>query len=281
MRILEALCILAGMGCGHRMGGRTPNRNISNSGPHGELRAASGSAHPRQHGPYAGRRQAELPERAWKEGRAVWIADLAAAPRQPARDRRRSNRRWCQAGPCRCAPAARCWRCWSSIAASACAKIAKPWPQLKLQQLRWARCWRASQERGRADELSRQQEILLDAVADGICGLDRQGKVQLCQSRGGAAAGRARRHAHRQAGARTAARSRAGGSRLRRRLPAAHGRGSSRLAPAGEENIFRADGSSFPAEYVAHPHPRPGPRFRLGAELSRHQPALRSRPHEG
>jgi PAS domain-containing protein len=34
-----------------------------------------------------------------------------------------------------------------------------------------------TQERGRADELSRQQEILLDAVADGICGLDRQGRV--------------------------------------------------------------------------------------------------------
>ena len=34
-----------------------------------------------------------------------------------------------------------------------------------------------TQERGRADDLRRQQEILLDAVAEGICGLDRQGKV--------------------------------------------------------------------------------------------------------
>ena len=34
-----------------------------------------------------------------------------------------------------------------------------------------------SREHGRADELSRQQEILLDSVADGICGLDRHGKV--------------------------------------------------------------------------------------------------------
>ena len=34
-----------------------------------------------------------------------------------------------------------------------------------------------SQERGRAEELSRQQEILLDSVADGICGLDRNGRV--------------------------------------------------------------------------------------------------------
>jgi hypothetical protein len=32
-----------------------------------------------------------------------------------------------------------------------------------------------SQERGRAEELYRQQEILLDSVADGICGVDRHG----------------------------------------------------------------------------------------------------------
>ena len=32
-------------------------------------------------------------------------------------------------------------------------------------------------EQGRADDLTRQQEVLLDAVADGICGLDRSGCV--------------------------------------------------------------------------------------------------------
>ena len=34
-----------------------------------------------------------------------------------------------------------------------------------------------SHERGRAEELYRQQEILLDSVADGICGVDRRGLV--------------------------------------------------------------------------------------------------------
>ncbi len=62
-----------------------------------------------------------------------------------------------------------------------------------------------SQERGRADELSRQQEILLDAVADGICGLDRTGTGELCQPGGRAVAGHVSRCAHRQAGARAAA----------------------------------------------------------------------------
>ena len=110
-----------------------------------------------------------------------------------------------------------------------------------------------TQERGRAEELSRQQEILLDAVADGICGVDRQGKVTLCQSRGGAAAGRAGRCADRPAGARSVAWRCAGRSRLRRRLPAATRRGSSNRRAAGEENIFRADGTSFPAEYALTP----------------------------
>ncbi len=32
-------------------------------------------------------------------------------------------------------------------------------------------------EQGRVDDLTRQQEVLLDAVADGICGLDRSGRV--------------------------------------------------------------------------------------------------------
>ena len=50
---------------------------------------------------------------------------------------------------------------------------------------------------------------------------------------------------------------------------------------SGDENIFRADGTSFPAEYFAHAHPRPGPLFRLRAQLPRHQPALRPRPPEG
>jgi PAS domain-containing protein len=34
-----------------------------------------------------------------------------------------------------------------------------------------------SHEHGRAEELYRQQEILLDSVADGICGVDRHGMV--------------------------------------------------------------------------------------------------------
>jgi PAS domain-containing protein len=38
-------------------------------------------------------------------------------------------------------------------------------------------CWRARRNADAPRNLSRQQEILLDALADGICGLDRQGLV--------------------------------------------------------------------------------------------------------
>ena len=48
----------------------------------------------------------ELPERAWKEGRAVWITDLAEAPSTARVTDRAAIRRWFPAGPCRCAQAA-------------------------------------------------------------------------------------------------------------------------------------------------------------------------------
>ena len=58
-----------------------------------------------------------------------------------------------------------------------------------------------TQEHGRAEELSRQQEILLDAVADGICGLDRQGKVSFANPAAARLLGAPRGRADWQAGA--------------------------------------------------------------------------------
>jgi PAS domain S-box-containing protein len=60
-----------------------------------------------------------LPGRVWMEERPVWIADLASMPH--------CTTEWFPAGRCRCAPAKKCWRCWSSIAICACARTAKPW----------------------------------------------------------------------------------------------------------------------------------------------------------
>ena len=116
-----------------------------------------------------------------------------------------------------------------------------------------------SKERGRAEELARQQQILLDSVADGICGVDRQGLVSFANPaaaqllgapaeklkgkcvhdllHGGAAGGR-------QCGEDCALKNMVESPRAETELS----------GPAsGEDTIFRVDGSGFPAEYVLTP----------------------------
>ena len=162
----------------------------------------------------------ELPGRVWQEGRPIWMTDLAAAPAGHADPDRAAASRWCRAGRCRCGWATRCWRCWSSTAISCCAKTARPWRRSRRWRASLGQMLARSQERGRAEELYRQQEILLDSVADGICGVDRHGHGQLCQSGGGAPAGRSDGGPDGQAGPRSAA-----------RVGAARAAGAARTAP--------------------------------------------------
>ena len=109
-----------------------------------------------------------------------------------------------------------------------------------------------SHERGRAEKLYRQQEILLDSVADGICGLDRHGLVSFANPAaarllGAPAASLTGKPVHDLLhGSAPADRQCSDDCPLRR----ASGR---QKATAGEDTIFRADGSSFPAEYALTP----------------------------
>jgi len=109
-----------------------------------------------------------------------------------------------------------------------------------------------SHERGRAEELYRQQEILLDSVADGICGVDRRGLITFANPAaarllGAAAASLTGKPVHELLhGAAPANRVCGEDCPLRR----ASGR---ERAAAGEDTIFRGDGTSFPAEYVLTP----------------------------
>ena len=109
-----------------------------------------------------------------------------------------------------------------------------------------------SQDRGRADELSRQQEILLNSVADGICGVDRHGLVSFANPAaarllGADAAGLGGKSIHELLhGFAPATRQCADDCPLR----IAMGR---HVAAAGEETIFRLDGTSFAAEYFSTP----------------------------
>jgi PAS domain S-box-containing protein len=109
-----------------------------------------------------------------------------------------------------------------------------------------------SEERGRAEELSRQQEVLLDSVTDGICGADRRGLISFANPAaarllGADAASLVGRPVHELLhGAAPANRMCSEDCPLRRAS------GQQKTA-AGEDTIFRSDGSSFPAEYVLTP----------------------------
>ena len=206
----------------------------------------------------------ELPVRAWKEGRAVWLADLSVAPSSPrvaAAMNQEMVSGW--AAPVRAGSkvlAVLEFYCHFRLREDREAMAAVETAAFSLGQM-LAR----SQERRRADELSHQQEVLLDSVSDGICGLDSQGKVTFANPSATRLLGTPLdtligRPVHEVL-----------------HCPISAGRNCDEDCPllqsattpcsrSGDDIIFRASGTSFPAEYVLTPIRRNG-RF-LGSVLS-------------
>ena len=193
----------------------------------------------------------ELPGRVWQEGRAHWITDLARAPKSPRNDAALTHGMasgW--AVPVRVGNktlAVLEFYCHHRLREDSDARAAMETVAASLGQM-LAR----TRERGRAEELYRQQEILLDSVADGICGMDRYGMVSFANPA-----------AARLLGAPAA---RLTGKPIHDVLhgsaPASQKckpecnllRATTRqVACAGEDTIFRADGTSVPAEYFFTP----------------------------
>jgi PAS domain S-box-containing protein len=250
LRILEALCVSQGWQLGFEWLVNTDQMHLEFAAAWGvpgqraedliqramNLGLAEGSA---------------FPERAWKEGRPVWLADLAHA----ASDSRVAEMLQYEmvsgwAVPVRSANKVLAvlefyspFRLLEDPEAIAAVEIAAATLGQMLAR---------TQESGRADVLRRQQEILLDAVTDGICGLDREGHVRFanpaaCRLLGASSDSLAGRPLHELLHA-AAPPDRACGEDCPLR------KASSRPAStAGEENFFRADGTSFPAEYVLTP----------------------------
>jgi PAS domain S-box-containing protein len=193
----------------------------------------------------------DLPGRVWKEGRPVWITDLASSPLTPRTQSALRNEMvsgW--AMPVRVGNKvlavlefySRLCYCEDREAMAAIETVAASLGQMLAR----------ARERGRAEELYRQQEILLDSVADGICGVDRNGLVSFANPAaakllGAKATNMTGKTVHELLhGAATAGRKCGEDCPLER--ASAH-----RMATAGEDTIFRADGSSFPAEYFLTP----------------------------
>ena len=193
----------------------------------------------------------ELPERALTEGRTVWAADLEDAPasgRAIAALKQEMVSGW--AVPVRAGSkvlAVLEFYCSFRLREDREVMAAIETAAASLGQL-LAR----TQERGRVEELSHQQEILLDAVAEGICGLDRQGKVTFANPAAGRLLGAAvdaliGKPVHELLhGA-------AGTDRACSEECPLRGAATQSTATGGEENIFRADGTCFPAEYALTP----------------------------
>jgi len=193
----------------------------------------------------------ELPERAWRDGRPVWIADLTAAPPSSrvaeALDEEMTSG-WAvpvRAGSkllavlefyCR-------FRLREDRDAMAVIEIAASALGQTIVQ---------SRERDCSGEVRRPQEILLDSVTDGICGLDSHGKVTFANPAAARLLGAPPdalfgMPLHDLLHGRAPA-DRACGHDCPLRQAAVQSN-----ATSGEEGIFRADGSSFSAEYVLTP----------------------------
>ena len=192
----------------------------------------------------------DLPGRAWKDGRTVWVADLNAAPASPrvqAALRQEMASGWVV--PVRAGSQVLGvleFYCRVKLREDREAMAAVEMAAASLGQMLVRR-----QEQGRTAELSQQQQILLDTVTDGICGVDRQGLVSFAnpaaaQLLGAPAAILTGMPVH------DLLHGAASGRQCGEECVLKHA-AENRQAATGEDLVFRADGRAFSAEYVLTP----------------------------
>ena len=193
----------------------------------------------------------ELPGRAWLNARPVWITDLETVPQTPRiQSALRHEMASAWAVPVRVGNkvlAVLEFYCHFRYREDREAMAAIETVASSLGQM-LAR----SRERGRAEELYRQQQILLDSVADGICGVDRHGLVSFANPAaarllGAEPIGLTGKPVHDLLHGAAAAGRKCGQDCPLELAAREH------KAAAGEDAIFRADGTSFPAEYFLTP----------------------------
>ncbi len=193
----------------------------------------------------------DLPGRVWQEGRTNWIVDLAGAPQNPRIESALSH------------GMASGWAVPVRVGNKSLAVLEfysrqrlREDPQalaaMETVAASLGQMLARTQERGRAEELYRQQEILLDSVADGICGMDRFGRISFANPAAarllGAPAARLTGqpihdilHGSAPAG-------------LKCKPECSLRRATARqVACAGEDTFYRPDGAPVPAEYFFTP----------------------------
>lgn len=193
----------------------------------------------------------DLPGRAWQEGRPVWVSDLTGAGRggrMELASRHKMVSGW--AVPVRVGSKT------LAVLEFYCHVRLKEDPEalatVETAAASLGQMLARSQERGRAEELSRQQEILLDSVADGICGMDKYGNVSFANPAAarllGAPVSRLiGKPIHDLLHGSAPERRRCGEDCQLRRAT------ERQVACAGEDTVYRADGVPLPAEYFLTP----------------------------
>ena len=192
-----------------------------------------------------------LPGRALEDGRLVWVTELASErnhPRVKAAVRHKMVSGWAapvQVGNSMLAVLE--FYCHFKLREDSEMKAAMETVAASLGQM-LAR----ARERERADELSRQQKILLHSVADGICGIDRNGLVRFANPAatrllGAPAAGLIGKTVHEILHGAALKDKKCGADCALKRAT------TQRVPATGEDTIYRANGSGFPAEYFLNP----------------------------
>jgi PAS domain S-box-containing protein len=192
-----------------------------------------------------------LPGRAWSDGRLVWVSDLAklgADVRIKNAMRHKMVSGW--ATPVQVGNkvlAVLEFYCHLRLREDRETTAAMETVAASLGQM-LAR----TRERERAEELSRQQKILLHSVADGICGVDRNGLVRFANPAatrllGAPVASLIGKPVHELVHG-----SAPDAKKCGKDCPLLRA-STGRVPSTGEDTIYRANGSGFPAEYFLNP----------------------------
>ena len=193
----------------------------------------------------------DLVGRVWQDGRPAWISDLSSLPLSPRAQaaRRHGMVSGCVIPVCvgNRVMAVLEFYCHFCLRENREAMAAVETVATSLGQM-----LAGSHERSRAEKLYRRQEILLDSVADGICGLDDNGLVSFANPAaarllGASSSGLIGQSVHALLhGSAPPGTQCAEDCTLLRAT-------SQQVATSGEDTIFRVDGSSFQVDYALTP----------------------------
>jgi len=249
-RILEALCVSQGWDVAFKWEVNAEQQRLDFSAAWGVPGHRTEALIQESMGLKLGSGQ-DLPGRVWHEGRPVWIADLASTPPGPRIATALHHDMvsgW--AVPVR--------------AGNKVLAVLEFYCHLRLREDRetlaaietvaasLGQMLARSREQGRTEELYRQQEILLNSVADGICGVDRHGLVSFANPAaarllGGDAASLTGKPVHELLHGCAPIDRRCGEDCRLRRAAEDH------ASATGEDILYRDNGSCFPAEYFFTP----------------------------